>query len=359
MNLISRAREIVDDPRAIVMPVISESFVQRGLPAVIPSDVRTRQALRCGADVVLGLPFTYSCAPSARFALGGIATLLATGVVTDIAFGYDAGTPELLKELSDRIDEDSPEFREALKNALSGGSSYPAARAAAVKTLIGDDSPGIDEVLRSPNSILALEYLSALKKIDRKHKVNIIMIPRDQSLESATSIREKITSCAPSYSQAELYTALKDRFPGDWMIAVRYHPNVKDRVISSLPYVVDATDYPDMQELLYTANALVSDYSSCIWDYSFTYRPCFLFCYDLKEYYAEKSFDLPIEEWGFPICVTMEDLTNAIRSYDADSNRKAMDQHHEAMGSLEDGHATERVCTLIRSLTNRDKEGGL
>lgn len=213
MNLISRAREIVDDPRAIVMPVISESFVQRGLPAVIPSDVRTRQALRCGADVVLGLPFTYSCAPSARFALGGIATLLATGVVTDIAFGYDAGTPELLKELSDRIDEDSPEFREALKNALSGGSSYPAARASAVKTLIGDDSPDIDEVLRSPNSILALEYLSALKKIDRKHKVNIIMIPRDQSLESATSIREKITSCAPSYSQAELYTALKGSMP--------------------------------------------------------------------------------------------------------------------------------------------------
>ena len=69
-NLISRAREIVNDPRAIVMPVISESFVQRGLPAILPADVRTKQALSCGADVVLGLPFTYSCAPSARFALG-------------------------------------------------------------------------------------------------------------------------------------------------------------------------------------------------------------------------------------------------------------------------------------------------
>ena len=157
-------------------------------------------------------------------------------------------------------------------------------------------------------------------------------------------------------SYEELYATLKERFPGEWMIAVRYHPNVKDRVISSLPYVVDATDYPDMQELLYTADALISDYSSCIWDYSFTYRPCFLFCYDLKEYYAEKSFDLPIEEWGFPICVTMEELDDAIRSYDADVNRQAMNKHHEAMGSLEDGHATERVCTLIRSLTGHAKK---
>ena len=212
-NLISRAREIVNDPRAIVMPVISESFVQRGLPAVIPADVRTKQALRCGADVVLGLPFTYSCAPSARFALGGIATLLGTGVITDIAFGYDAGTPELLKSIADQTDENSPEFKEALKNSLSEGNSYPAARAAAVKATVKEAGDEIDEILKSPNSILALEYLAALKKIDKLHRVNVIMIPRDQSLSSATSIREKIYGCAPSYSQAALFKALKDSMP--------------------------------------------------------------------------------------------------------------------------------------------------
>lgn len=219
-NLIARAREVVNDPRAIVMPVISESFVQRGLPAILPSDVRTKQALRSGADVVLGLPFTYSCAPSARFALGGIATLLSTGVVTDIAFGYDAGTPELLKSLAEKTDENSPEFKEALKNALSAGQSYPAARAAAIKATVKDISGDIDEVLKSPNSILALEYLSALKKIDRQHRVNIIMIPRDQSFESATSIRKKITGLAPSYSQAALFEALKKAMPGKYLAAM-------------------------------------------------------------------------------------------------------------------------------------------
>lgn len=219
-NLIRSAREIVNDPRAIVMPVISESFVQRGIPAELPSDVRTKQALRCGADVVLGLPFTYSCAPSARFALGGIATLIATGVMTDIAFGYDAGTPELLRTLADRIDENSQEFKEALKNTLSEGRSYPAARAAAVKATVKDINGDIDEVLASPNSILALEYLAALKKIDRQRRINIIMIPRDQSLESATSIRKRITGCAPSYSQSALFTALKGSMPDKSLAAM-------------------------------------------------------------------------------------------------------------------------------------------
>lgn len=220
LNLIARAREIVNDPRAIVMPVISESFVQRGLPAMVPADVRTKQALRCGADVVLGLPFTYSCAPSARFALGGIATLIATGVVTDIAFGYDAGTPELLSKLAEQIDENSPEFKENLRKALADGLSYPSARAAAIKASVSDAGEDIDEVLKSPNSILALEYLAALKKIDKLHRINVIMIPRDQSLEGATSIRKKITGCAPAYSQAELFNTLKTRMPDKALAAM-------------------------------------------------------------------------------------------------------------------------------------------
>ena len=219
-NLIARAREIVNDPRAIVMPVISESFVQRGLPAVLPSDVRTKQALRCGADVVLGLPFTYSCAPSARFALGGVVTLIATGVMTDIAFGYDAGTPELLRSLADQTDENSPEFKEHLKNSLSEGNSYPAARASAIKACIKDLSSDMDDVLSSPNSILALEYLAVLKKIDRQHRVNVIMIPRDQSFKSATFIRKSMAGCAPTYSQSALFETLKDTMPDKSLAAM-------------------------------------------------------------------------------------------------------------------------------------------
>ena len=147
----------------------------------------------------------------------------------------------------------------------------------------------------------------------------------------------------------KLHDKLTERFGGEWIIAVRMHPNVKDRIRTPISYVRDATDYPDMQDLLYTADVLISDYSSCIWDYSFTYRPCFLYCYDLKEYYQEKSFDLPIEKWRFPIAETMEQLLLEIDDYDPAAFRRQMELHQQDMGSLEDGHATERVLQLINN----------
>ncbi len=152
-----------------------------------------------------------------------------------------------------------------------------------------------------------------------------------------------------------LREALSERFGGEWTVAVRLHPNVRVRPDLSDDNVIDVTDYPDMQELLYTADVLISDYSSCIWDYSFTGRPCLLYCYDLKEYYSEKSFDLPIEQWGFPICESNNSLAETIRTFDEEKFRASMKKHHEEMGALEDGKATERVCKIILSILRKGR----
>ena len=110
----------------------------------------------------------------------------------------------------------------------------------------------------------------------------------------------------------------------------------------------DVTDYPDMQELLAAADMLITDYSSCIWDYSFLYRPCFLYTPDLEQYLAKTGFYIPIQEWPFPICRNEQELEDAIDSYDAGQNRKAIQKHHQKMGSFESGHACEKVCERIR-----------
>ena len=352
-NLIARAREIVNDSRAIVMPVISESFVQRGLPAMIPADVRTKQALRCGADVVLGLPFTYSCAPSARFALGGIATLLSTGVVTDIAFGYDAGTPELLRSIAEQTDENSPEFKEALRNALSEGSSYPSARASAIKAFLNDTSDEIDAVLKSPNSILALEYLSALKKIDKKNKVNIIMIPRDQSLEGATSIRKKMTGCAPSYSQAELFNTLKGAMP--------------DKALASMlgSYSAGEFKFPDMASYIRSAMLHISSAQGSISDSAYMGD-------DLDGYLKNmvsdlRPGDLPRDDHSLEAFAkkadtkrfTMTRIYRAIASFEAGQNKELVSLNHppyiRVLGFNREGRYCLKIigkCTKLPVISN-------
>lgn len=147
--------------------------------------------------------------------------------------------------------------------------------------------------------------------------------------------------------------SLEARFGGTWVIAVRLHPNVYNDLLIKLPYVYNATKYPDMQELLYVVDGLISDYSSCIWDYSFRYKPCFLYCEDLETYGNERNFDIPIERWHFPISTTPKELEQQILSFDNEKFKSEMDAHHKEMGSLEDGKATSRVCDLINDLITR------
>ena len=222
--LLKEARRIVNDPRAIVMPVISGFFTQRGLPAVCPPAVRARQALLCGADVVLELPFSFSCAPSSRFAEGSISELISTGVVTDIAFGVDTDDTELLKKLADMDFEDEG-FNNRLNGYISTGISFPEARAKAITDtakamgIEGD----FDKALSGPNSILALDYLAALKKLDKKKRINIIMIKREgdsyhqadaaSNFASATSIRKLISGTAGAYSRSAIASRLTGLMP--------------------------------------------------------------------------------------------------------------------------------------------------
>lgn len=222
--LIKKAREIVNDPRAIVMPVMSGFFTQRGLPAICPPSVRAKQALLCGADVVLELPFSFSCAPSSRFAEGAISELVSSGVITDIAFGVDTDDTELLKKLAS-LNLDDGKLNSKLNEYISTGISFPEARAKAIKDIAntkGIDGD-LDQVLSSPNSILALDYLLALKKIDKMNRINVIMIKREgdgyhaaeagSSFASATTIRKLISETAPGFSRSEIAAKLNGLMP--------------------------------------------------------------------------------------------------------------------------------------------------
>ena len=139
------------------MPVMSGAFTQRGMPAMLPKHIRCRQALLCGAEVVLELPFTFACAPSERFARGAVSTMISTGVVTDIAFGVDCEDPKILETLAGYDFDGNEEYNSILKESIASGQRFPAARAeATLKVLSGKTSYSdiqISEALKSPGSI--------------------------------------------------------------------------------------------------------------------------------------------------------------------------------------------------------------
>lgn len=114
-----------------------------------------------------------------------------------------------------------------------------------------------------------------------------------------------------------------------------------------LDNAVDVNSCPDMQELLCSCDMLITDYSSCIWDYSFTNKPCFLFVPDLEIYEKERGFCEDIHTWGFPVCTDNEALCGAIRNYSQADFEQKMRKHHEMLGSFEHGNASQKIWERI------------
>ena len=112
--------------------------------------------------------------------------------------------------------------------------------------------------------------------------------------------------------------------------------------------ILDVSQVPDMQELLCAADLLITDYSSCIWDYALLGRPCLLYVPDLERYASsDRGFFTPIDEWPGLICRDESALCASIRTLDEEACRRRAKQHLRKFQSYEQGRACEMTLQAI------------
>lgn len=141
-------------------------------------------------------------------------------------------------------------------------------------------------------------------------------------------------------------SALKEKFGGNWVVLFRahYYQDNNDYIHK----IINASDYRDMQELLCAADVLITDYSSSMWDYSLTYKPCFLFVPDLLQYERERGgFYSDISTWPGIVCEDNLELVNEIKCFSAEQYKQRIEKHHRQLGSFDHGDASVRVIDLI------------
>ena len=153
---------------------------------------------------------------------------------------------------------------------------------------------------------------------------------------------------------ARLKASLEARFGGEWVIVLRMHYYLADKAMAvGAPWLYNATDYPDMQELLLSSDVLLTDYSSCMWDFSLMKKPCFLYARDIDEYRGERDFYTPIESWPFPLAADNDALAQVIAQFDDEQYRADAARHHAELGSTESGTAAkqcvERIAAFLHS----------
>lgn len=197
-----------------IIIAMSGNYLQRGVPALCDKFVRTEMALRCGADLVLEIPTVWATASAEYYAQAGVALLVATGVVTHIAFGAETDDLDSLIEVSSILKHEPDVYRAVLANSIRSGNSFPVARKNALITSLPNFSKEkLDELLDTPNNILALEYLKAMPD-----SIQPILIKRegagyhdtdmDTELPSASAIRKAIFNNDTEINFEELENAM-------------------------------------------------------------------------------------------------------------------------------------------------------
>lgn len=143
-----------------VVCVLSGDFVQRGEAAVYQKFARAEAACRCGADLVAELPLPWCLSSAEGFARGAV-SLLDALEATHLSFGSESDDLDGLWATARVLA--LPETTERIKALLrqEGSLSFAAARETVVRELLGECA----ELLRQPNSILAVEYLKALDSL--------------------------------------------------------------------------------------------------------------------------------------------------------------------------------------------------
>ena len=97
------------------------------------------------------------------------------------------------------------------------------------------------------------------------------------------------------------------------------------------------------------SDIMISDYSSCIFDYMLSKKPAFIYASDIEKYNNERGFFYPLETTPFPIITNNNELSEKILGFDYNIYKKNVEEFLKEKGCIDDGRSSERVVDLIET----------
>jgi CDP-ribitol ribitolphosphotransferase len=174
-------------------------------------------------------------------------------------------------------------------------------------------------------------------------------IPSDRrTILYAPTFRGESVAKATSGALLDL-RAMHAQLGEDHVVLLRLHPFVRESHVLDADlagFVIDVSDYHDMNELLPLADILVTDYSSVMYEFALLRRPIVFFAPDIADYDGERGFyfDYHTGVPG-PVFENSAALASFVRAGIFDLER--VDAFARASFDVADGGATERFIERI------------
>ncbi len=177
-----------------------------------------------------------------------------------------------------------------------------------------------------------------LPRLDKFLDENIVNSSKQKIYTNYSNIKEKnIILFAPTFRGSgqktasypfekldlnAIYELCKNE---NYVFLIKMHPFVRKRI--KIPeeyknYIIDLSDYPDINELFYVTNILITDYSSNIYDFSLLNRPIIFYTFDLDSYQIINKVHRPIREYApGKVCTEFKEVIETIKNKDFETNK--------------------------------------
>ena len=135
----------------------------------------------------------------------------------------------------------------------------------------------------------------------------------------------------------------------EYIVFFKMHPWVSQKVPIEKKYqdkFFDVGKYPNINDLFYITELLITDYSSNIFEYSMMHKPMLFFAFDKLQYSFSRGFHRAYEESApGKVCDTFEEVLEAIEKQDFEYEK--VEQYVEHHFDYTDSHASDRVIDWI------------
>lgn len=256
--LIECARKIADENNGKVICVMSEFFTQRGEVAIVDGYARAKEAVRCGCDLVIALPYLGSVAYGDDFAKKSIEILAGAGI-THLIFGTENEDINIFQEIYKKQKNTS---QEEYKQLIKKGYNY---------AKINSELYGLEKNI--PNFSLAYSYYKVIK--DAGLDIELLPVKREgQGLNStelselvhlsATAIRKNINDkIVEKYLTKEM---LKDLKRDEIITEDNLFPFIKYKILSlgkdGIEKIYDVSE--GLENRIFEAVLKVENYSNLV-----------------------------------------------------------------------------------------------
>lgn len=204
-------------------------------------------------------------------------------------------------------------------------------------------SPRNDILAKAENAIEARQKLCKHFALDEDVKI-VLYAPTFRANHSLEPY---------NMDYARVKAVCEKKFGSKFKVLVRLHPGIMERSrelqIDGIS-VLDASGYVDMQELLAAADIVISDYSSLMFDFALSGKPCFQYATDIEDYKADRNFYFRLDKLPFSVSENNDALEENILRFDYDTYKQNLDAFLDEVGLVRTGDASKKCADLIEEI---------